>query len=99
MRFRRGIVLAIVLTLASGGAHAAGLKNGYAMCRDQKSLERLLGASVKGDAKTFGGLMGGACRATRGRERVKVAARTKTVARVTVTGRRGSWWTVVEALR
>jgi len=93
------MVLAVALVALTAPAQAAGLKKGYAMCRDQKSLERLLAASVQQDEKTFAKLMGGPCRAVRGGERARVTSRGKGMVRVAVKGLRGSWWTVAEAVR
>ncbi len=93
------MVLAALFSLAAGRVEAAGLKKGFAMCRDERTLHRLIAASVAKDEASFGALMRGACRPVRGDERIRVAARGKAVARLAVNGRRGSWWTVVEALK
>jgi hypothetical protein len=93
------IVFTVALVAAAGPAQAAGLKKGYAMCRDQTSLERLVAASVHEDTKTFRKLMAGPCRTIGGGERARITQRGKGLARLSIKGMRGSWWTVAEAVR
>ena len=95
---KRGALLLAILCLVAGQAEAAGIKKGYAMCRDEGSLRRLLAASKANDGGAFRKLMKGACRTIRGDERIKVITRTTVVVRVMVKGRRSGWWTVIEAL-
>lgn len=99
MRVRGLIVLATAMSLVAGSASAAGLRKGYAMCRDEHALHRLLAASAANDGKAFRRLMHAGCRPIDGNERVKIATRRQSLARVVVKGRGGSWWTVAEALR
>lgn len=99
MILARAMLLAALFSLAAGRVEAAGLKKGFAMCRDERTLIRLIGASVAKDEASFGALMRDGCRSIRGDERIRVAARGKAVAKLAVQGQRGSWWTVVEALK
>jgi protein involved in temperature-dependent protein secretion len=82
MNVRTGIFLALCLTLASGAVNAAGLRKGYAMCHDRPSLERLLRASTEQDDDAFAHLMGRSCTLIRGNEKVRILARTPTLARL-----------------
>jgi hypothetical protein len=100
---RKVLSLAAALCLAAVPAWAAAgrivrLKPGYAMCRTEGALHRLVAASRADDGHAFAGLVAGPCRVTRG-ERIRVASRRAQVVRFVVRGRRGNWWTVVEALR
>ncbi|HLN25387.1 MAG TPA: hypothetical protein VK558_15555 [Patescibacteria group bacterium] len=99
MKISSLMMVAVALAAVAAPAQAAGLKKGYAMCHDQKSLERLVAASVQQDEKTFRKLMDGPCRAVRGGERARITSRGKGMVRVSVKGLRGSWWTVAEAVR
>lgn len=99
---RKVLALAAALCLAAVPAWAAArpvrLKAGYAMCRTEAALHRLVAASRADDDHAFAGLVAGPCRVTRG-ERIQVTSRRAQVVRFVVRGRRTTWWTVVEALR
>lgn len=95
---------AVLLLLPFGAAAAksvaAGrLKPGYALCRDQASLSSLLKASIAKDEKGFKRIMAKSCRASRGGERVRRLASPSPFLALAIHGRRGTWWTVSEALR
>ena len=93
------VCMMVCMVLGGTSAPAASLKKGYAMCRDQVALQKLLKASAAHDSDVFERLMGTSCIALKGGERARVLVRTKTTAHLSVKGHRGRWWTVVEAVR
>ena len=93
------VCLMVCMVMGGASAQAASLKKGYAMCRDQVALQKLLKASVADDSDTFERLMEKSCIALKGGERARVLVRTKTTAHLSVKGHRGRWWTVVEAVQ
>lgn len=94
----RLVVLAVLLMAVSVPAQAATALKGFAMCRDEASLHRLVLASVDNDDAVVRDLMKRSCTVITRSHKVRVLARTKTLARI-AWAKRGQWWTVVEAVR
>ena len=94
----RVVVLAGLLVGLAVPADAAILKKGYAMCRDQAGLDRLVEASIDNDDATVRELMKTSCRVIAKARKVRILARTQTLAHVAIP-KGGTWWTVVEAVQ
>jgi len=88
-----------ILACIAGPAMAAALKGGYAACRSDADLARLLDAAREGRHAEFAELLDGrTCFATTGKEKLTKVTRSGATARVTM-GKRGTYSTVAEAVR